>query len=86
MVWKLLFAVFLVLLIVWLVMYDERTKKQIVELKDRAANLAQSVPAAMPAPAPAPAATIPEPAPAPKKEGFCPKLGQKYGFCDAGAQ
>lgn len=87
--WKLLFAVFLVLLIVWLVTYDERAKKQVVEWKDIAVNMmpvAPTVPTPTVSTAPTPTAAPAAPEPAPKKEGFCPKLGQKYGFCDAGAR
>ena len=82
--WKILFALVLVLLIVWFVTYDDRNKKQLVEWKDRAANMMQSMNTTVPTGQTV--QTVPSEQPAAKKEGFCPKLGQKYGFCNAGAQ
>ena len=105
---KLLFALVLVLIIIWLVGQDSALSASINKWKDSllamapaqsvTASTAPSAPAATapPAPAtPAPATPVPATAPpapttpatpaTPKKEGFCPKLMQKHGFCDAGA-
>jgi hypothetical protein len=90
--WKLVFAVLLVLLI--LVIYTDQwgARHHWDRARDRAMDSASALvgttpaaaPAATQAPAPAPAAAPVAPADQPKKEGFCPKLMQKYGFCNAG--
>lgn len=91
---KLLFALVLVLIIIWLVGQDSALSASINKWKDSLLAMApaQSAPAtpapatAPPAPATAPPApTTPATPATPKKEGFCPKLMQKHGFCDAGA-
>jgi hypothetical protein len=84
--WKILLAVFLILVILLLYSNDFSAQKSMDSVKTRAMDMKDSwskpsVPST-PAP-PAPAAPAPA-APAAKKEGFCPKLMQKYGFCNAG--
>lgn len=91
--WKVLLAVFLILVLLILYSNDMNAQKSVDSLKTRASSLTGSSPAptavaptvpAATAPA-APTASVPVPAVAElKKEGFCPKLMQKYGFCDAG--
>lgn len=87
--WKLIFAVLLVLLI--LVVYTDQwgARRHWDRAKDQASALVGAATPTAPAPAPAAAPAAPAtpaaaPADQPKKEGFCPKLMQKYGFCNAG--
>jgi uncharacterized membrane protein len=95
--WKVLLAVFLILVLWLLYSNDMNAQKSVDDLKARASSLSggaiapPAAPSALPAaPTALPAApTAPTALPAPvsdepKKEGFCPKLMQKYGFCDAG--
>ena len=97
---KLLFALVLVLIIIWLVGQDSALSASINKWKDSLLAMAPAQSVTIPATAPpAPATPAPATAPpttpaapttpatpaTPKKEGFCPKLMQKHGFCDAGA-
>ena len=87
MLWKVLLAVFLILVLWLLYTNDYSAQKSVDSLKTRASSLVGSATPSASVAAPTPAAPAPAPAPAPeqpKKEGFCPKLMQKYGFCNAG--
>ncbi len=77
--WKVLLAVFLVVVLLILYSNDKGAQKSIDSLK--APVVAPAVAPTAPVVAPVDPVVVPV---EPKKEGFCPKLMQKYGFCDAG--
>jgi hypothetical protein len=75
------FVIILLIVIGWLVYNDKDLQSKVMSYVESAKKTAGMAPTTTPAPTPATPAVIPPPE---KKEGFCPKLMQKYGFCDAG--
>lgn len=83
---KILLALFLILVLWILYTNDMSAQKSVADVRSRAAAMSETV--GLTEAAPAPAVVAPEPAvvlpEAEKKEGFCPKLLQRHGFCNAG--
>lgn len=78
--WELAIMIVMVIIVVWMMWSCECAKKHQKEVVDAA----MAAVAAPPAPS-APVVTTPAVAAAEKKEGFCPKMAQRYGMC-AGAE
>jgi hypothetical protein len=80
--WKVVVAVILIFILMCLVSLDKPLCARVNDVKDRAYKLVAPASTAPVSPPPTSENATEET----KKEGFCPKLMQKYGFCDAGAQ
>jgi hypothetical protein len=76
MLWKVLFAFLLIAVLYILYTNDTGARAKVSAVTSQVRGMVVAPPAPMPAPV--------EPEPEQKKEGFCPKLMQRYGFCDAG--
>jgi hypothetical protein len=73
--WELAIMIVMVIIVVWMMWTCECDKKKMMA----------PVVALVPAAPTAPVVTTPAVAAAEKKEGFCPKMAQRYGMC-AGAE
>jgi hypothetical protein len=77
--WKILFAVLLVAMLYILYINDTGARAKVSAVTSQVRGMVMPEPVA-----PTVQAVVAEPEPEQKKEGFCPKLMQRYGFCDAG--